>query len=289
MWDYYNGGVFVCLCLINLSRTGATRAGRARGGGLGRDARFRHGAGLGVRLEVKVTEEHEHVGHDEHLGPRKSGRALVLLEDEDGVGEDDDELEHLRLRDVSLPRASNAERRHQIIRVHHNVNERIAGGTKVNIDAVVRRHEMADEPPRPDEEGVMVNVQKAELLCLFAQNHKHSVQELQILVVVVQPHPEKNVERPFVAPRHLSAPDRKFQLGHLDDKHAEDDDVKQRLVRVVRQHEPFRVKRFPARHYLGPDETKQQVPTRRRRWKLGRQRADPRLGVHIGDGFTFTV
>jgi len=279
----------LCLCLINLSRTGATRAGGARRGGLGRGAGFGSRDGLGVRLEVKVTEKHEHVGHDEHLGPRKGGRALVLLEDEDGVGEDDDKLEHLRLRDVSLPRASNAKRRHQIIRVHHDVDERVAGGTEVNVDAVVRRHEMADEPPRPDEEGVMVNVQKAELLSLFAQNHKHGVQELQILVVVVQPHSKKNVERLPIAPRHLSAPGWKFQLGHLNDEHAEHGNVEQRLVRVVRQHEPFRVERFSARHHLGPDETEQQVTTRRSRRKLGRQRADPRLGVHIGDGFTFTV
>ena len=47
---------------------------------------------LGVRLDVELTEEHQHVSHDEHLRPRQNFGAVPVVDDEARVREHDGEL-----------------------------------------------------------------------------------------------------------------------------------------------------------------------------------------------------
>ena len=161
------------------------------------------------------------------------------------------------------------------------MNERVTRRTKVRVDAIVRRHQMTHEPPCPNQQCVMIHVQKAQLIRLLAGNHKRRVQQFQILVVVMKPHPEQDVKRPFIAPRHLRPPRRLFQRHDLPNKHPEHAHVERRLIRVVRQHEPFRIERLSLRHHARPDEAKHQVRRRRARREREREITDPSLRVDV--------
>lgn len=59
---------------------------------------------------------------------------------------------------------------------------------------------LGDDPPGPSYRGVVIDVEEAQLLVLLPQNHEDGVEELEVLVVVVQPDEESKAK---VAPDGL--------------------------------------------------------------------------------------
>eukprot|EP00976_Prorocentrum_cordatum_P081082 1184251-Prorocentrum_minimum.AAC.3 len=139
---------------------------------------------LVVLLAVEVSEQHEHVDHHPKLQVGQPERGVLHVRSVKRVRGAYAELKHLDLRDIFLPEAVHPERREAVIRVHNDVHKRVNARAEVAVSHGLQLHH---HEPRPDQQRVVVNVQEGQLVELLAHNHEEGVQQLNVLVVVVQP------------------------------------------------------------------------------------------------------
>ena len=160
-------------------------------------------------------------------------RCIAVINDEAGVREAHAKLDHLACGDPLLPRAGVPEKSEGVVSVHDHVNETVHGGTEI---AITSSFHFADQEPGPDQQDMVVAVQEGDLVVLLAQDHPESVQQLNILIVVVNPDEIRNSKGRSTADRHIT-PDSSKNWVRVDFvAHSNNaPDIQNTLIQVVRE------------------------------------------------------
>jgi len=115
---------------------------------------------------------------------------------------------------------------------------------------------MANEPPTPHDKGVVINMQKRKLIVLLPQNHKGSVQQLNVLVIVMDPDQEGHlVGRSFGS----VPPDTQSVVVDLHDERVDAPKVQKGLVEVVCEHVTLQGKWLSVLHELDAQVNRGQI------------------------------
>eukprot|EP00968_Pinguiococcus_pyrenoidosus_P011342 scaffold908_cov228-Pinguiococcus_pyrenoidosus.AAC.13 len=161
-----------------------------------------------VRLHEEVAEEAEH-GHDVpevRHGHARRERLAARLHHVSRLGHHQDKLDELEGGDVLLPPDGGARvRRHEVVRVHHKVDEAVEQDREEDVPVV---GDVGVQPVEQEDAEMVVHVQEAELAPLLAHDDQKGVHEVQDLAQVEDPKEVRqrrifNVER--VAGHHVVA------------------------------------------------------------------------------------
>lgn len=135
-----------------------------------------------VSLGVKVGEQDDERKHVADLKPCPSYWESAGPENRTrGVGHGEEELDELQLREVFLPpqiRPHGWDRRQAVVGIHHDVDKTVERGTK---KGVATGNPVHDKPPDVEHGGMMVDVQKCDLVIVLSKNKEKSVHELNEL------------------------------------------------------------------------------------------------------------
>lgn len=141
-----------------------------------------------VSLKVKVGEQDDESKHVADLKPRPSCWEATGPEHcTGGVGHSEEELDQLQLRKVFLPpqvRPHGWDGGQAVVRIHHNMDKTVQRWTKKGVATGDPVH---DKPPDVEHGGVMVDVQKCDLVIVLSKDEEKRVHELDQLREVVPP------------------------------------------------------------------------------------------------------
>lgn len=164
------------------------------------------------------------------------------------MGEANAKLNHLASSNPLLPRARDVEKGKSVVPIHNHMDETVHASAEV---AITASFDLANQKPSPNEEDVMVAMQERNLIVLLSQNHPHSVKQLNVLVVVVNPNQEANAERRAARNIDVTPHALENRVGVNFVNHSNDaPKVQNALVQVVGEDVGFNLEWFASFHVL---------------------------------------